>query len=96
MADILFQTLLSVWLTFSLIVVSAYKSSLIANLSIQGKVNTPETLSDLVQAKNWEWATEEFVFKGYPFEYFSKHEDPIVKKVYKSIKVCIQRYYHRV
>lgn len=83
------------WLTFSLIIVSAYKSSLIANLSVQGKVNTPETLSDLVRAKNWKWGTEEFVFKGYPFEYFSKHKDPIVHKVYMAMKVRMLRAHPR-
>ena len=78
---------MSVWLTFSLIVVSAYKSSLIANLSIHGKVDTPQTLRDLIEAKDWKWATEEWVFKGYPYEYFSKHNHPVVKKVYQQMKV---------
>ncbi|XP_050693469.1 glutamate receptor ionotropic, kainate 2-like [Eriocheir sinensis] len=83
------RVLLSAWLTFSLIVVSAYKSSLIANLSIQGKVIAPETLGELVKAKNWEWGTEEFVFKGYPFEYFYKHRDPVVMTVFKGMKVGV-------
>ncbi|KAK8378426.1 hypothetical protein O3P69_011133 [Scylla paramamosain] len=83
----LFMVLVSVWLTFSLIVVSAYKSSLIANLSIQGKGSTPETLADLIEARDWKWATEDWVFKGYPYVYFSKHQHPVVKKVYQEMKI---------
>ncbi|KAG0711350.1 Glutamate receptor ionotropic, delta-2 [Chionoecetes opilio] len=81
------RVLVSVWLTFSLIVVSAYKSSLIANLSIQGKVDTPQTLRELTEAQGWEWATEDWVFRGYPYEYFSKHQHPIVKMVFQQIQI---------
>lgn len=46
-----------------------------------------ETLEDLVAADNWRWGTEIWLLKGIPFEYFSKHPHPVVKKIYQKLEV---------
>ena len=80
------------WLLFSLIVTSAFKSSLIAHLTIQGRSHPPDTLDDLVTSDGWRWATEPWLLKGVPYEYFSKHPDPVVKEIHNKMQVSYSRF----
>nr|XP_053641768.1 glutamate receptor ionotropic, delta-2-like [Cherax quadricarinatus] len=75
------------WLVFCLIITTGYSSSLIAHMTVQGKTRPIETMEDLVKQHNWKWATEPWLLKGVPFDYFSKHTDPVVKKIFKNMEV---------
>nr|XP_045600072.1 uncharacterized protein LOC123759257 [Procambarus clarkii] len=81
------QLLVGWWLVFCLVMTTCYSSSLIAHMTVQGKTRPIETLEDLANQKSWKWATEPWLLKGVPFEYFSKHDDPLVKKIFKNWEV---------
>ncbi|KAG7162400.1 Glutamate receptor ionotropic, kainate 1-like 1 [Homarus americanus] len=78
------QVLVGFWLVFCLIIVTGFRSSLIAHLTIQGKSLPIDTFEDLAQQSGWEWGTEAWLLKGVPLEYFSTHTDPVVKKIYRK------------
>lgn len=69
----------------------AFKSALIAHLTVQGKTRPVETLSDLVQLPGWGWAFDPWMLTGVVFQYFSQHTDPVVKKIYHDVKASIIR-----
>ncbi|XP_071524248.1 glutamate receptor ionotropic, kainate 2-like [Panulirus ornatus] len=81
------QVLVGWWLVFCLIISTGFKSSLIAHLTVQGKSRPIDTLEDLVEQVNWMWGCEAWLLKGVPLEYFSRHTDPVVKKIYKEMEV---------
>ncbi|XP_042221842.1 glutamate receptor 3.3-like, partial [Homarus americanus] len=81
------QVLVGWWLVFCLIITTGYRSSLIAHLTVQGKSATLEGFMDLVQRDNWKWGSEAWFMTGVPLEYFSKHTDPVVQKIYKEMEL---------
>ncbi|XP_063885529.1 probable glutamate receptor [Scylla paramamosain] len=81
------QLLVGWWLMFCLIVSTGFRSSLIAHLTVQGKTQPPKTMKDLVEADNWKWSTEPWLLKGVPHEYFSRHPDPVVQKIYEEMEL---------
>ncbi|XP_045107148.1 glutamate receptor-like [Portunus trituberculatus] len=81
------QTLVGWWLVFCLIISTAFRSSLISHLTVQGTIDPIETLEDLTKANNWRWGTEPWLMNGVPRRYFSNHTDPIVKKIYAHMEI---------
>ncbi|KAK3886252.1 hypothetical protein Pcinc_009585 [Petrolisthes cinctipes] len=81
------QMLAGWWLLFSLIIITGYKSSLIAHLTVQSKTQPMETLEDLVHTDGWRWGTEPWVFTGIPGDYYAKHTDPVVKEIHRRMEV---------
>ncbi|XP_071533866.1 ionotropic receptor 21a-like [Panulirus ornatus] len=75
------------WLVFCLVIDTAYRSSLVAHMTVQGKTTPPETFEDLVRLDGWTWGTETWVLRGYPYEYFSTHTDPVVQKMFQKMEV---------
>ncbi|KAG7162352.1 Glutamate receptor ionotropic, delta-1-like 12 [Homarus americanus] len=83
------QVLVGWWLVFCLIIATGFRSSLIAHLTVQGKSPTPESFQDLVDRKNWRWATEPWLYKGAAYEYFAKHTDAVVNQIFKGMEVLV-------
>ncbi|XP_069951438.1 glutamate receptor ionotropic, delta-1-like [Cherax quadricarinatus] len=81
------RVLLGWWLVFCLVITTGYRSSLIAHMTIQGKTKPIETFDDLTKLTNWKWGTESWLLKGVPYEYFSKHPDPIIQHIFKNMEV---------
>lgn len=82
------------WLVFCLVILTGYKSSLISHLTVnRARTQPPETMRDLANANGWKWGIESWIMSGIPLEYFSRHTDPMVKKIYKDLQVnfSIQR-----
>ncbi|XP_071524235.1 glutamate receptor ionotropic, delta-1-like [Panulirus ornatus] len=75
------------WLVFCLVIDTAYRSSLIAHMTVLGKSQPIETFEDVVKQDGWKWGTEPWLLKGVPYDYFSKHTDPVVKQLFKSMEV---------
>ncbi|KAG7162358.1 Glutamate receptor-like 29, partial [Homarus americanus] len=75
------------WLVFCLVITTGFRSSLVAHMTVQGKTLPIETFEDLVKQDNWKWGIEAWLFKGEPLDYFSKHTDPVVQKLYKHMEV---------
>ncbi|XP_069190877.1 glutamate receptor ionotropic, delta-1-like [Procambarus clarkii] len=81
------QLLVGWWLLFTLVVTTGYGSSLVAHLTVQGTSKPLETMEDILKQHNWKWGTERSLFKGAVIEYFSKHNDPVVKQIYQGAEV---------
>ncbi|KAG7162356.1 Glutamate receptor ionotropic, delta-1-like 13, partial [Homarus americanus] len=74
------------WLVFCLVITTGFRSSLIAHLTVQGKTVPIESFEDLVKLNNWKWGTEPWLLKGVPYDYFSKHTDPVVQTIFKHME----------
>lgn len=82
-----FKVLVGWWLVFSLLICTAFKSTLISHLTVQEYMKPIETMEDLVKADGWKWSIEPWLLTGIPREYFSRHTDPVVKKVFRNMEV---------
>ncbi|XP_071536198.1 probable glutamate receptor [Panulirus ornatus] len=81
------QMLVGCWLVFCLVINTAFRSSLVAHLTVQGKSRSPESFRDLVERDDWMWGSEGWFLTGVPLEYFSKHTDPVVQHIYEEMEV---------
>ncbi|KAG7177772.1 Glutamate receptor ionotropic, delta-1-like 34 [Homarus americanus] len=81
------KVLVGWWLVFCLVITTGFRSSLIAHLTVQGKSLPLDTFEDMVGRSNWKWGIETWNLKGVPYDYFTKHTDSVVKKVYQEMEV---------
>ncbi|KAG7176420.1 Glutamate receptor-like 41, partial [Homarus americanus] len=58
------RVLIGWWLIFSLVISAAYKSSLIAHLSVQGRTKPLENMRQLVEEEGWQWSIESWLLSG--------------------------------
>ncbi|KAG7162305.1 Glutamate receptor-like 23, partial [Homarus americanus] len=63
---------------------SAYRSSLIAHLSVQSKYPPINTFQDLLDRDDWSWGSNELI--GTNFLYFNGSSDPDVQEIYKNME----------
>lgn len=78
------------WLLLSLILVSTYKSSLIAHLTVQARSQPINTLQDLVNQKHLKWGIESWLLRGASLNYFLRHTDPVVQLFFKQVEVIFK------
>ncbi|XP_071533863.1 probable glutamate receptor [Panulirus ornatus] len=81
------QVLLGWWLVFCLVVNTAYRSSLIAHMTVQGKSKPIETFEDVVNQDGWRWGSEPWPYKGLPLLYFTEHKNPTIRKIYQHMEM---------
>ncbi|XP_071533871.1 glutamate receptor ionotropic, delta-1-like [Panulirus ornatus] len=81
------QVLVGWWLLFCVIIVAAFRSSLIAHLTVQGRSLPLTSFEDLVNQNNWKWATAPWFLTGAVIDFFTKHIDPSVKRVYVDLEL---------
>ncbi|XP_071531492.1 glutamate receptor ionotropic, delta-1-like [Panulirus ornatus] len=77
------------WLVFSLIITTAYRSSMVAHMTVQGMSQPLETFNDLVKQDGWSWGTEPWLLSGVLSDYFSKHNHPVIQEIYKKMEVLV-------
>ncbi|XP_063885593.1 glutamate receptor ionotropic, delta-2-like [Scylla paramamosain] len=80
------QMLVGWWLVFCFVIVTGFKSSLIAHLTVQAKSQTPEGFQDLVEFDNWRWGIEPWMLDGQLLNYFEKNTDQVVQEVYQRME----------
>ncbi|KAK3889333.1 hypothetical protein Pcinc_006650 [Petrolisthes cinctipes] len=74
------------WLVFCLVIIAAFRSSLIAHLTVQGREAPIETFEDMITRPGWEWALESWTLKGIIYDYFSKHPSPVVQHIFREME----------
>ncbi|KAG7162407.1 Glutamate receptor ionotropic, kainate 2-like 1, partial [Homarus americanus] len=79
--------LVGLWLMFCVVIITGFRSSLIAHLTVQGKSKPPETFEDLVSLNHWRWGIESWILNGAVLLYFSKHSDPVVQQIYRDKEI---------
>ncbi|KAK7084338.1 hypothetical protein SK128_009898 [Halocaridina rubra] len=79
------RLVLGLWWVFCILITVAYRSSLIAHLSVPGKSATIDTLEQLLQPNGWTWGMEETY--GIGWEWFRKSTVPTVMNIYKHMEV---------
>ncbi|XP_071526275.1 glutamate receptor ionotropic, delta-1-like [Panulirus ornatus] len=77
------QVFVGWWLLFSLVIDTAYRSALIAHLSVQSKELPINTFDDLLNRQGWSWGSRPL--QGTDFLYFNQTTDPIVREIYKNM-----------
>ncbi|XP_068245066.1 probable glutamate receptor [Palaemon carinicauda] len=81
--DISGQMLLCWWLIACFLLMSGFKSSLVAHLAIVAQSEPINTYRDLVTQSNWKWGIEDTLLTGMVIQYFSQNVDPDVRYIYK-------------
>lgn len=79
---------------FSLIITTAYRSSMVAHMTVQGMSQPLETFEDLVKQDGWRWGTEPWLLSGVLSDYFSKHTDPVIHQIYKKMEVSHHKVFY--
>lgn len=74
------------WLVGALVITSAFKSSLVAHLSVQGMTSPVDSFEDLLAKKDWRWGMERKMLTGAPLTYFRMTSDPDVKEIYRKLE----------
>ncbi|XP_071539546.1 uncharacterized protein [Panulirus ornatus] len=72
------------WWVFCMLITSAYRSSLIAHLSVPDKSPTIDTLEQLLNQDGWTWGMEGTY--GIGWEWFKESTLPTVQQIYQRIK----------
>lgn len=70
-----------------MIITAAYRSSLIAHLTVQKKFPPINTFEDLLERKGWRWGR--MPSSGTSFTFFNKSSDPVVNGVFMNIEVKV-------
>ncbi|KAK4321805.1 hypothetical protein Pmani_007432 [Petrolisthes manimaculis] len=74
------------WLVVCLVIITAFRSSLIAHLTVQGREAPIDSFEDMISRPGWEWAVEYWTLKGIIYDYFSKHPSPVVQQIFREME----------
>ncbi|XP_066962059.1 probable glutamate receptor [Macrobrachium rosenbergii] len=77
------QILLGWWLVASLVISTGFRSSLVANLSIQSKTKPIDSYEDLLSQSNWHWGMHDTISGGQP-NIRTNDQDPTLRKIYQK------------
>ncbi|XP_068242523.1 glutamate receptor ionotropic, kainate glr-3-like [Palaemon carinicauda] len=78
------QILLGVWLITCLIIITYFRSSLVALLSVQSKTQPIDSFEDLISLDHkWNFGLYDVMLRGQPKLYFTNEKDPVIKEVYR-------------
>ncbi|XP_069947815.1 uncharacterized protein [Cherax quadricarinatus] len=80
------QMLVGWWLLSCLVLGTAYRSSLIAHLSVQGKTELINSFEDILKRNNWSWGFKRV--QGASRQFFEQNTDPVYLKIFKDSKKC--------
>ncbi|XP_069995942.1 glutamate receptor ionotropic, kainate 2-like [Penaeus vannamei] len=78
------RMILGSWLAFCLVTSSAYRSALIAHLTVQKKFPPINSFEDLLAREGWRWGR--MPSSGTSFTFFNKSSDPVVNQVFMNIE----------
>ncbi|XP_071546567.1 uncharacterized protein [Panulirus ornatus] len=78
------QVLVGWWLVFCLVVTTAYRSSLISHLVVQGKSPVINSAEDLVSREGWSWGTPRMT--GALLSYLRSSPNPAILKMYHGMQ----------
>lgn len=73
---------------FCVIIVTGYRSSLIAHLTVQARSKPIETFEELLSQHNWKWGMEGWLIQGIDPELFTRHPYFALPLIYKEMEVC--------
>ncbi|XP_068242524.1 ionotropic receptor 21a-like [Palaemon carinicauda] len=76
--------LLGVWLIACLIIITYFRSSLVALLSVQSKTKPIDSFEDLIRLDHkWNFGLYDEMLGGQPKLYFTNEKDPVIKEIYR-------------
>ncbi|XP_066978908.1 glutamate receptor ionotropic, kainate glr-3-like [Macrobrachium rosenbergii] len=78
------QMLLGLWLLFCLVISTFFRSSLVAQLSVQSMTKPIDSFEDLLSLQNCRWGIHDTLLKAQPRLYFTNDKDPVIKEVYRK------------
>lgn len=73
------------WLLAALVVDSAYRSSLVAHLTVQASYAPINSYEDLLNAPEWSWGMPNFT--GSNYVYFARATNKALMEIYKRSMV---------
>ncbi|KAK7074944.1 hypothetical protein SK128_004359 [Halocaridina rubra] len=75
------------WMMISLVMQSAYRSSLMAHLIVLEKSKPVETFGDLLKLSDWSWGIEPWMLSGAVGVYFQRTQDPVMQQMYQNLEL---------
>lgn len=75
------------WLVLCVVVTSAFRSSLVAHLTVQGREEPLDTLEDMVVRPGWRWGMEAWTLTGVILELIQGSRDPVFKQAFGEMEV---------
>ncbi|XP_064077499.1 probable glutamate receptor isoform X1 [Macrobrachium nipponense] len=73
------------WWIYCTLIVTVYKSALIAHLSVPGKSSTIDSFEQLLHMDGWTWGFENP--HDAAWEWFKTNENPTVKRIYEKMEI---------
>ncbi|KAK4308726.1 hypothetical protein Pmani_019588 [Petrolisthes manimaculis] len=80
------RMMMACWLIVGLIVTSAFRSSLVAHLTVQGREAPLDTLEDLVTRPSWGWGMESWTLTGTVKELITENRDPVFSQTFREME----------
>ncbi|XP_071546556.1 glutamate receptor ionotropic, kainate 4-like [Panulirus ornatus] len=83
-ANVSGRMLMGLWLLSSIVIGTAYRSSLIAHLAVQDKFLPINSFEDILSRDGWSWGSHRI--GGTTFLYFNQSSDPVIQEIYKKVQ----------
>ncbi|KAK4296725.1 hypothetical protein Pmani_030803 [Petrolisthes manimaculis] len=80
------RMMMACWLVVCLVVTSAFRSSLVAHLTVQGREAPLDTLEDLVTRPGWGWGMESWTLTGAIKELSTNNRDPVFSYTFQKME----------
>ncbi|KAK3865046.1 hypothetical protein Pcinc_029304 [Petrolisthes cinctipes] len=80
------RMMMACWLVVCLVVTSAFRSSLVAHLTVQGREAPLDTLEDLVTRPGWGWGMESWTLTGTIKEFITNNRDPVFSYTFRKME----------
>lgn len=78
------------WLTYCLVMTTAYRSSLVAHLTVQGKTAEINSFEDLLSHSGWSWGMHSNT--GSMGTYMKSKPNPVIEQLGKKMQVSLVSY----
>ncbi|KAK4318235.1 hypothetical protein Pmani_010745 [Petrolisthes manimaculis] len=83
------KVVVGTWLLAALVVTSAYRSSLVAHLTVQHSYPPINSFEDLLNAPDWAWGSTHNL-GGTSLMYFARATNPVIQQIYKRLKASLE------
>ncbi|KAK3866679.1 hypothetical protein Pcinc_027792 [Petrolisthes cinctipes] len=83
------KVVVGTWILAALVVTSAYRSSLVAHLTVQERYPPINSFEDLLNAPDWAWGSTNNI-AGTSLIYFTRATNPVIQQIYKRLRESME------
>lgn len=79
--------MVSMWLIFCIIITTAYRSSLVAHLTVERREAPIDSFEELLEAQGWSWGMDDSF--GALYSYIEASNDPLARGIKEKLQVIM-------